>query len=463
MTALDLQDLRITLGKLQAVRGVDLRIAAGEMLCLVGESGSGKSLTALATMGLLPDSAVRQAGTLQVMGTDMRNAREPAWRKLRGDKVAMIFQDPTTSLDPVWSIGEQMIEGFRAHRPHVSRVDALARAVMMLARTGIDRPALRLRQYPHQLSGGMRQRVMIASALMTEPGLLIADEPTTALDANVQAQILELLAGLKRDFNLAILLITHDLAIAARHADQVAVMYAGEIVEAGPREAIFANPFHPYTRALLACRPGGGQLGAIRGAVPILAPPPAGCAFRERCDHAMVACAQTVAMMAKNDRAWRCVLGPRDMAEARPVAASVRRTFDGGDMTFTLHNVSVGFASGSGMFRKSQTVQALRDITLSVPRGGVLGIVGESGSGKSTLARVLLGLQKSDHGTARSPCSGRRWKVSAGSTWPARCSQCFRTRIRHSIRVGPSAISFAYRLMFTQSAPPPAGMRRCGR
>ena len=398
MMALDLQDLHITIGKLQAVRGVDLRIAAGEMLCLVGESGSGKSLTALATMGLLPESADRQAGALQVMGADMRTASEPAWRKLRGDKVAMIFQDPTTSLDPVWSIGEQMIEGFRVHRPNFSRADALVRAAMMLARTGIDRPALRLRQYPHQLSGGMRQRVMIASALMTEPGLLIADEPTTALDANVQAQILELLAGLRRDFNLAILLITHDLAIAARHADKVAVMYAGEIVEAGPRAAIFANPWHPYTSALLACRPGGGQLGAIRGTVPSLAPPPPGCAFHDRCDHATADCVQPVAMVEQGDRAWRCVLGPRVVPQPRPVAASARAAFDGTEATFTLRDVSVGFASKSGLFRTSQTVQALRDITISVPRGGVLGIVGESGSGKSTLARVLLGLQLPDSG-----------------------------------------------------------------
>ena len=255
MNALDLAGLRITLptgqGPLQAVRGVDLAIAPGEMLCLVGESGSGKSLTALSVLGLLPARADRRAERLAVVGADLRAATEAQWRTVRGDKATMIFQDPSTSLDPVWTIGEQMIEGFLAHRPAATRRQALERAEAMLARTGIDRPALRLRQYPHELSGGQRQRVMIATALMTEPSLLIADEPTTALDATVQAQILAILADLKRDPGLAILFITHDLALAARHADTVAVMYAGEIVETGPRASVFADPRHPYTLSLI--------------------------------------------------------------------------------------------------------------------------------------------------------------------------------------------------------------------
>jgi peptide/nickel transport system ATP-binding protein len=338
MTAARIGGLRVTLpthaGPLEAVRGVDLQLAPGEMLCLVGESGSGKSMTALAMMGLLPSTAAVEAQVLEVMGQDMRGASEAQWRELRGDRVAMIFQDPGMTLDPVWSIGEQMIEGYRVHRPGTSRQAALARAAEMLTRTGIDRPELRLRQYPHELSGGMRQRVMIASALMTGPGLLIADEPTTALDAQVQAQILSLLDTLKRDLGLAILLITHDLALAARHADMVAVMQSGEIVEMQPRAALFGAPAHPYTRALLS---------------------------------------------------------------ARPKEAALERIEDA-PITFAVQDVSVRFASRGGMFRKAEPVHALRQVSLDVPRGGVLGIVGESGSGKSTMARVLLGLQRPDAG-----------------------------------------------------------------
>ena len=404
MNALDLADLRITLptghGPLQAVRGIDLAIGAGEMLCLVGESGSGKSLTALAALGLLPAQADRRAERLTVVGTDLRSATEADWRKVRGDKVTMIFQDPSTSLDPVWTVGEQMIEGFLAHRPAATRTQALARAEAMLARTGIDRPAMRLRQYPHELSGGQRQRVMIASALMTEPVLLIADEPTTALDATVQAQILAILGDLKRDLGLAILFITHDLALAARHADTVAVMYAGEIVETGPRASVFAEPRHPYTRALLACRPGGAQIGAIPGTVPGLAPPPPGCAFKERCTHALPACAQPVPTTARGHGGLvRCLRAGETLPAPQPhVAPAPAAVPQEGGLAVDIRDVVVRYAGRRGMFRPASETLALRGVSLQVPRGGVLGVVGESGSGKSTLARVLLGLRDPDGG-----------------------------------------------------------------
>ena len=405
MNALDLAGLRITLapghGSPQAVRGVDLAIAPGEMLCLVGESGSGKSLTALSVLGLLPARADRRAERLAVVGADLRAATEAQWRTVRGDKATMIFQDPSTSLDPVWTIGEQMIEGFLAHRPAATRRQALERAEAMLARTGIDRPALRLRQYPHELSGGQRQRVMIATALMTEPSLLIADEPTTALDATVQAQILAILADLKRDPGLAILFITHDLALAARHADTVAVMYAGEIVETGPRASVFADPRHPYTQALLACRPGGAQIGAIPGTVPGLAPPPSGCAFKDRCAHALPACEATVPATARAGGGFvRCLRASEALPAPRPhVAPPPAPVERQGGAAVSLGDVVVRYPGRRRLFGHEGETLALRGVSLDVPRGGVLGVVGESGSGKSTLARVLLGLRAPDGGT----------------------------------------------------------------
>jgi peptide/nickel transport system ATP-binding protein len=296
---LRVRDLRITFGSLGAVRGADFDILRGETHCLVGESGCGKSVTALAVMGLLPRNAVRTAAELSFDGQDMRSMAERQLSELRGDRMAMIFQEPMTSLNPAYTVGSQMAEVFTRHRGG-TRGAALERAENLLAKVRITSPGLRLGQYPHQLSGGLRQRVMIAMALMCDPELLVADEPTTALDVTVQAQILRLIADLQAELKLAVLLITHDLGIVARVAHRVSVMYAGKVVESASAKDLFARPMHPYTRGLLSCIPVPGKvkrnepLGAIPGVVPRIGPDFAGCAFRDRCGHAMPACARDV-------------------------------------------------------------------------------------------------------------------------------------------------------------------------
>ena len=312
---LEAANLRVTFGaSIAAVRGVSLTVDRGETHCLVGESGCGKSVTALAIMGLLSRTAHRTADVLRFHDHDLTRISERNMARLRGDKLAMIFQEPMTSLNPAYTIGSQMAEVLERHR-RVSRAAALDRAAELLARVGITAPGMRLRQYPHQLSGGLRQRVMISMALMCEPDLLIADEPTTALDVTVQAQILRLLQSLQRDLGLALLLITHDLGIVARMADRVSVMYAGEIVESAPTDALFAAPTHPYTRGLLRCIPVPGTvrrdapLGSIPGVVPRVAPDFLGCAFRDRCEYAVAECARGVPRQAMGrDHDYLCRL-----------------------------------------------------------------------------------------------------------------------------------------------------------
>ncbi len=315
-------EIPVKTGLLRAVRGVDLDIRAGETHGLVGESGSGKSLTALGIMGLLPPRAHRSAAQLRLGEVDMLALGDRAMEDLRGDRVAMIFQEPMTSLNPAFTVGAQLAETLRRHRK-VSRGEALERAAAMLARVGISSPRTRLAQYPHQLSGGLRQRVMIAMALLCEPKLLIADEPTTALDVTVQAQILRLLAELQRAMGLAILLITHDLSVVARVAHRVSVMYAGEIVETGTVADVFARPAHPYTRGLISAVPVPGKvrrgepLGTNAGVLPSLVGEIDGCSFRPRCPSAHDACLRPppVRSVAGN-RQYRCHLPP-EPAEAR--------------------------------------------------------------------------------------------------------------------------------------------------
>ncbi|MGA8192738.1 MAG: ABC transporter ATP-binding protein [Acetobacteraceae bacterium] len=295
-SVLEVANLRVTFGNdIAAVRGISLTVNRGETHCLVGESGCGKSVTALAVMALLARTAQRGADVMRFQDVDLTRLNERGMARLRGNKLAMIFQEPMTSLNPAYTIGSQMAEVLERHRG-VSRARALDRAAELLGRVGITAPGMRLRQYPHQLSGGLRQRVMIAMALMCEPELLIADEPTTALDVTVQAQILRLLQTLQHELGLALLLITHDLGIVARMADRVSVMYAGEVVESAPSDALFAAPTHPYTRGLLRCIPVPGSvrhdepLGSIPGAVPRISLDFTGCAFRDRCAHAITAC-----------------------------------------------------------------------------------------------------------------------------------------------------------------------------
>ena len=297
---LDFRNLTVSIpvarGSLHAVRGIDLTLEAGRTLCLVGESGCGKSLTALAIMGLLPAHARQTVDRFVLAGTDYAGRDPKSWARLRGREVAMIFQDPGTSLNPTLTVGRQMTEG-AMHVERIGRGEADRRAADLLDRVGIANGSARLGQYPHEFSGGQRQRIMIATALMGNPSLLIADEPTTALDVTIQAQILSLLGELQRDLGLGLLLITHDLGVVAAIATDVAVMYAGRIAERGSVGAIFERPAHPYTRGLLSAIPvpgrtrRGSELPAIPGRVPELVGGIEGCAFRERCDRATADCA----------------------------------------------------------------------------------------------------------------------------------------------------------------------------
>jgi len=295
-SVLEVGGLRVGFRAVEAVRGVDLAVARGETHCLVGESGSGKSVTALAVMGLLPRGARRGADRLRFGEADLLGLSDRAMGRLRGDRIGMVFQEPMTSLNPAYTVGSQLTEVYRRHRGGSQRA-AVDRAAELLGRVGISAPGRRLGQFPHQLSGGLRQRVMIAMALMCGPELLIADEPTTALDVTVQASILRLLANLQAEMGLALLLITHDLGVVARIAHRVSVMYAGQVVETAPSAALFAHPTHPYTRGLLASVPVPGKvrrdepLGSIPGTVPRIGPGFQGCSFRDRCPFAMPECA----------------------------------------------------------------------------------------------------------------------------------------------------------------------------
>jgi peptide/nickel transport system ATP-binding protein len=303
-------DIATPAGTLHAVRDVSFQVERGQTLCIVGESGCGKSMTALALMDLAPPAATRRARRLALDGEDLTAASAA---RLRGDRMAMIFQEPMTALNPSYTIGDQLAGVHRRHR-HSTRAAARRRAIELLEQVGISGAAARLGQYPHQLSGGLRQRVMIAMALMCGPALLIADEPTTALDVTIQAQILRLLIELQRDLGVAILLITHDLGVVARVAHRVAVMYAGEIVETAATPELFAAPRHPYTRGLIASIPvpgkttPGGRLGAIPGTVPALIGEMRGCAFRNRCSFAASECAEPIAPRSQAGHLWRCVL-----------------------------------------------------------------------------------------------------------------------------------------------------------
>ncbi len=292
---LSLRDFRVTFptlfGDVQAVRGVDLDVRAGEILGVVGESGSGKSVTFLGLMGLLPKSA-RIEGSGTVRGTELVGASSRIMREVRGKRVAMIFQDPLSALNPTHRIGHQIVEMIRAHNK-VSTKAAMARAIELLGEVGIPQPIDRARQYPHEFSGGMRQRVMIAMAIANEPEVLIADEPTTALDVTVQAQILDILQKIQSESQAAIVLITHDLGVVARVADRVQGMYAGRVVERGEVSALYSAPTHPYTQGLLQSLPtvGRDRLQPIPGSPPNMLNPPSGCAFRVRCPHAIDLCA----------------------------------------------------------------------------------------------------------------------------------------------------------------------------
>ncbi len=286
----ELQDLRVRFGPVAAVRGVSLQVMPGEVVCLLGESGSGKSVTMRALMRLLPPQAHIEGG-VRVEGQDVTAMGGKTLRAMRGGVVSMVFQEPMTALDPVYTVGAQIVEAVQRHSGS-SKAHARARALEVLELVRVPDAARRLDAYPHELSGGLRQRVVIAMALSCRPRLLLADEPTTALDATVQIQVLVLLRSLQRELSMGMVIVTHDLGVAAEVADRVAVMYAGQIVEQGPVREILRRPAHPYTQGLLASvmRHGQGEIASIAGAPPDMRIPPPGCAFAPRCPRAAAIC-----------------------------------------------------------------------------------------------------------------------------------------------------------------------------
>jgi len=298
-------EFRTRRGTALVLNGVDFEVRRGETLCVVGESGCGKSMTALALLRLIPQPPGRiRGGRILFNGEDLVQASEARMREVRGNRISMIFQEPMTSLNPVFTVGDQIGESLRLHAG-LDRHQARERSIEMLRQVGIPAPERRVDEYPHQMSGGMRQRVMIAMALACRPDILIADEPTTALDVTVQAQIFDLLCELQRDKGTAIVMITHDMGAVAEMADRVMVMYAGRVIEQGTAEQVLSHPGHPYTQGLIDCLPELGssrhaertELTEIAGVVPSIWELGSGCAFRERCPHAMARCAHEVPPM----------------------------------------------------------------------------------------------------------------------------------------------------------------------
>ena len=401
---LEIRDLRVTFptesGDVQAVRGVDVVVGPGEMLGVVGESGSGKSVTFLAAMGLLPKTA-KIEGSVMVHGQQLVGMNNNEMRKQRGKRISMIFQDPLSALNPTHKIGHQISEMVRSHTA-LTKPQAWDRAIELLDIVGIPQPRTRVSQYPHEFSGGMRQRVMIAIAIANDPDVLIADEPTTALDVTVQAQILDVIQNIQHEFRASVVFITHDLGVVARIADRVQVMYAGRTVERGDVDSIFRHPTHPYTRGLLASLPALGRerLTPIPGAPPNMLRPPSGCAFRPRCPYAEEICASRdsrTAPAARDSR--RPVYVPRNYSRwqvrrERTCRSTQRRPFDD-HARARCHRprqrVPDSPASGRPRHQGSRAGGVQR-VSFSIESGTTLGLVGESGSGKSTVARCVLQL-----------------------------------------------------------------------
>jgi oligopeptide/dipeptide ABC transporter ATP-binding protein len=407
-------EIRRRKDRVHPVDGVSLTVSQGETVGLVGESGCGKTMTAMSIMQLLPPGGHIAAGAIRLHGTDLVPLGPAQMREIRGKDIAMVFQDPMTSLNPTMTVGKQIAGPVRLHLGF-SRDAAMRRAEEVLGMVGMPRPKERLDDYPHQLSGGLRQRVMIAMALACEPKLLIADEPTTALDVTIQAQILELLDELKSRLDMGMLLVTHDMGVIAGRADRVLVMYAGRIAEAAGTDALFAGPRHPYTEALLNSVPKLDQdrdqgLYSIPGRPPDLSDLPAGCRFAARCRYAEQDCLAQDPVLGSADPAHRYACfhprpaapGEDDMAAA--VAAGTRRREPAADGAPLLDVASVHkeFAVRAGVLqRKVASVKAVSGVSFSVAAGETFGLVGESGCGKTTIGRLIATLDRADAGSIR--------------------------------------------------------------
>jgi peptide/nickel transport system ATP-binding protein len=405
MTLLSVRDLTVTIGPASPVEGVSFDIAAGETFALLGESGCGKSMTALALMRLLPAAARIARGRVQFAGRDLCALPETAMRGVRGGKIGMIFQEPASSLNPVMTVGAQIAEAIGLHGQSPAGT-AAARVVELLAAVGIPDPERRAREYPFQMSGGMKQRAMVAMALAGEPALLIADEPTTALDVTIQAQVLDLLDGLRRQRRMAMLLISHDLGVVAKMADRIGLMYAGQLVEMAPQAEFFALPAHPYARRLFAAMPHAAaraqRLATIPGSVPPLGTLHAGCRFVDRCDEALPHCATTPPPWRDDGvRQVRCHLEPRRVMQAvsRPgdlheKVGAGETASGGGAPLLQVADLKVHFPIRRGLLQRTVGhVRAVDGVSLHLPAGRTLALVGESGCGKTTVGKAILGLQ----------------------------------------------------------------------
>ncbi|MGQ4510879.1 dipeptide ABC transporter ATP-binding protein [Streptomyces sp. DW26H14] len=410
---LSVDDLHVEIASrertVHALDGVSLDLAPGEALGVVGESGSGKTMTALSVLGLLPSGGAITRGSVRFDGEDLVAGGEKRLRDVRGNTIGVVFQDPLTSLNPTMTIGAQVAEPLLLHHD-ISKKEALSRAQDMLGFVGMPQPAERIRNYPHQLSGGMRQRVAIAMALVCEPKLLIADEPTTALDVTTQHQILELIDDLRSRLGMAMILVTHDLGVIANRVDRVAVMYAGKIAERAGVRSLFRAPRHRYTEALFAALPekavvGATELRTIPGLPPNLAVEQHGCRFAARCAFATDVCRAEEPPLTGDDHAFAC-FHPVPLQAADPlddvVPGEARHTpvVKSGGPLLELTDLRKDFPLSGGPFARSRgTVSAVGGVTLTVQKGETFGMVGESGCGKTTIGRMVAGLEDPTSGS----------------------------------------------------------------
>ncbi len=449
-------------GIIHAARDISFSVEAHSVFGIAGESGSGKSVLTQAIMGLLP--GVEVAGECLFQGRDLLSMPEAELRSLRGRHVGMVFQDPMSSLHPYYTIGSQITEVIHTHE-QASRAAARGRAAAMLDLLGIADATARLDDYPHQFSGGMRQRVMIAMALVLEPSLIIADEPTTALDVTVQAQIMELLDRMRRELGVTIVMITHDLGLLSSIADRVMIMYAGQRLETGPAASVFRAPAHPYTLGLLRSSPGAAgkdeTLASIPGRPPSLLVHANACIFAPRCFAAQEICRTTQPPLRRYSDGVEalCHFDPPEGGAGAARTESARTA--SGARLLDIHDLALTYTVRSG-FGRTRALEVLKGITLEVARGETLGIVGESGCGKSTLARAVAGLTPITG--APCPLTGRMWAASPpphGARCAGACRWCSRIRSGHSTPAAAWGRSSGSRSAFTVSRRARSARPRC--
>ena len=393
-------ELQTEMGMARAVDALNLTIERGQTFALVGESGCGKSMTALALLRLLPDNAVIQNGQVHLKETDIFQLSELEMRRVRGRRISIIFQEPASSLNPVMTIGDQILEVIHEHT-NLIKTEAKARAIEWLVKVGLPEPDRRMNNYPFELSGGQLQRVMIAIALAAEPDVLIADEPTTALDVTIQSQILALLKSLQAERGMAMLLITHDLAVVSGMADQVALMYAGQIVEVASAADFFLRPSHPYAKLLLQALPGadlrGRQLAAIQGTVPPLTHSFKACRFSPRCPYQEAHCLdQPIAMQSISaTHQVRCIRANEinlQFLGLPPMSVRTNAFSTDHSLLLSVKDLSVTYDLGGGLFSQRKKFEAVRHVNFDIQKGQTLALVGESGCGKTTIGKALLQL-----------------------------------------------------------------------